>query len=186
MARLEKRKRAIISAFIAVHLVALYSWAMPPFTEPWNSLRNSINNVFRPYLLFTGIWQGWDMFAPNPLSINTYLVAEVTLKDGSVVIWPFPRMEFLGFFEKYYQERWRKWAADNVRLDKNSALWPDAARYVARLHARLPSPPAQVKLIRHWADIPPPARAQQKDEWKSFTFFTYEVLPRDLEGEARR
>ncbi len=124
------------------------------------------------------------MFAPDPLRINAYLEAEVKFQDGSTLRWTFPRMEQLSMGRKYFKERWRKWATDNVRLDRNSGLWADAARYVARLHQAMPSPPTQVKLIRLWADIPPPERAKEPDNWNSYAFFTYDVKPSDLEGRV--
>ncbi len=179
-----RQKRSVTTVFIVIHLIAIYSWAMPPASGSWNGPKRFIDGIFRPYLLFTGLWQGWDMFAPDPLRINTYLEADITFEDGSTARWKFPRMEHMGKFRAYYKERWRKWAADNVRLDRNSGLWPDAARYVARIHAKMPSPPKQVKLIRFWADVPPPERWSDPDKWNSYTFFTYEVTAKDLEGEV--
>jgi len=174
-----KIKRVVINGFIIVHLVAIFCWAIP-----LNSLlRTAINDRFSPYLLWSGLWQGWDMFSPNPRSFNTYLEAEITFRDGQQRVWKFPRMNELGYIERYFHERYRKWANDNVRLDANSALWPDTARYIARLHFNASNPPQSVKLVRYWADIPPPsgqAYLPSQEQWQHFVFFTYQVAPCDF------
>src|SRR5690349_3839852 len=89
-------KRALINGFIIFHLVAIISWAIPA-----NSLhRTEINDRLSPYLLWSDLWQGWDIFYPNPRNINTYLEAENTLRKEQQLVWKFPRMEELGFVER--------------------------------------------------------------------------------------
>jgi hypothetical protein len=174
-----KAKRAVINGFIILHLVAIFCWAIPA-----NSLlRTAINERFSPYLLWSGLWQGWDMFAPNPRSFNTYLEAEITFRNGQQRVWKFPRMNELGFIQRYFHERYRKWANDNVRLDENSGLWPDTARYIARLYFDASNPPQSVKLVRYWAEIPPPSGQfylPSRVQWQHFVFFTYQVVPGDF------
>jgi hypothetical protein len=73
-----------------------------------------------------------------------------------------------------------KWSVDNLRLDENAALWPGAARYVARLNNEPDNPPAKVTFIRYWTYIPPP-KSRQPEPVNHYNFFTYSVLPGDLQ-----
>lgn len=171
--------KAVISAFIFFHLVAIFFWAVPLNTL----LRTAFNERISPYMIWSGLWQSWDMFAPNPRITNIYLEAEITLQDGQQRIWKFPRMDELGLVKRYFQERYRKWANDNVRLDINARLWPDIARYIARLHYDPSNPPQSIKLIRYWSDIPPPAapgEAQLPNTWNHYIFYTYQTAPTDF------
>ena len=61
------------------------------------------------YLIPTGFWQYWDMFAPNPANIDFYCDAEVTYADGSHRTYTYPRMYKLGIIQKYGMERFRKY-----------------------------------------------------------------------------
>ena len=88
-------------------------------------------NFIRPYMLWSGLFQAWDMFAPNPMKLNSYVEAEVSFRDGSRRIWSFPRMNEIGYVDRYFKERYRKFANEYLRMDVHSALWPDAARYIA-------------------------------------------------------
>jgi hypothetical protein len=89
-------------------------------------------------------------------------------------------MENLGFFEKYVKERYRKYANDNLRLDSNSTLWPDAARYIARVNNRPSNPPVSVDLVRYWSIVPPPGAEEGPGPWNQYLFFRYTVAPGDL------
>ncbi len=138
-----KTKHAVISAFLLFHLVAITCWCIPVNS----ALIANFKDLIRPYMLWSGLFQGWDMFAPTPPNINSYIQAAVIYKDGRTQIWKFPRMEQLGLFERYYRERYRKFE-ENLRQDANSALWPDVARHIARLNNNdVSNPPAIVVLV---------------------------------------
>src|SRR5712671_904309 len=64
----------------------------------------------RPYFLWSGLFQSWDMFSPLPKAANTYIEATIVYKDGSRTTWTFPRMEQLSLTERYFKERYRKYA----------------------------------------------------------------------------
>ena len=170
--------------FILIHLTAIGFWSLPPFL-----LRNKINNFFQPYMIFSGLWQGWDMFSPNPQRINFHLNAEITYQDGTKKDWLFPEMQSLGYFRRYQKERYRKWR-ERVRQDDYSKIWPDTARWIARQNYDPknipPNPPKTIVLSRHWSDIPPPTQALYQplpkayEHTNHYNFFTYQVLPEDL------
>ena len=94
---------AAISVFILFHLIAITCWAVP-----WNvSAVRELKELIRPYMAWSGLYQSWDMFAPNPKSIDSYIKAVVFTKNRHIKVWTFPRMEELGFAERYQKERYR-------------------------------------------------------------------------------
>ena len=145
-------------------------------------LTQRFRNAMRPYLVYTGLFQKWDMFAPDPSKLNNFIGAMITYNDGDSKLWTFPRMENLGYVDKYFDERFRKYANDCLRLDDYSALWPDAARYVARVNNRPGNPPVGVQLIRYWSIVPPPGGNGEETppNWNQYAFYRYQVQPGDL------
>jgi hypothetical protein len=174
----EKVKRIAISAFLLFHIFAVTCWCIP-LDSP---LIANFRDVIRPYMLWSGLFQGWDMFAPSPRNINSHLEAVVIYKNGLTHTWKFPRMEKLGFSERDFKERYRKFA-ENVQNDTNSALWPDIARRIARLNANPSNPPALVLVVRYWSEIKPPGPggAYHPEPWHANIFFEYTVRPQDLQ-----
>jgi hypothetical protein len=170
--------RVVITAFVAFNLFAIISWCVPLDTP----LVGVCRNIARPYLVWTGLFQKWDMFAPNPSKLNCYVGAQILFRDGHSTLWNFPRIENLGIVDKYFKERYRKYANDNLRLDVNQPVWPDAARYIARLHDSPANPPEFVNLVRYWSFVPPPTPngSYQPLPWNQYTFFRYRVAPGDL------
>jgi hypothetical protein len=172
-------KRSAISVFLLFHLLVIGSWSLPSSPH----LLGTIKDVVAPYAWRSGLFQSWDMFAPNPMHANTYIEAEIAYRDGTVRTWTFPQMQELAYAERYSKERYRKFANDRLRLDEYAMLWPDAARYIARLNADASNPPQTIKLFRYWSLIsppPPPGEPEQPEHWERHKFFTYAVKPADL------
>lgn len=170
-------KRIAISAFLLFHIVVISCWCLPT-----NSLIvAAINARVRPYLLWSGLFQHWDMFAPDPLSLNGSVEAQITFQDGRTRTWKFPRMQDLGFVERYEKERYRKFA-EYLRADTNPALWPDAARFIARLNDSPSNPPAAVVLVRYWSAMGTPGSdgSYHPGPRQGNVFFAYLVKPEDL------
>jgi len=176
---LSRAARIAISAFVAFNLFAIVTWCVP-LNSPLVAL---CRNLSRPYLIFTGLFQKWDMFAPDPSKLNNYVAAVITYRSGATAQWTFPRMEELGYFEKYVKERYRKYANDNLRLDSNAPIWPDATRYIARINNRPGDPPVSVALVRYWSIVPPPGPNGEEGyaPWSHYAFFQYKVAAGDLE-----
>lgn len=176
--RLVRIKQIAISAFLLFHILAITCWCIP-LNSP---LIANFRDVVRPYMLWSGLFQGWDMFAPSPRNINSYIEAVVIFKSGRTQTWSFPRLEKLGFPQREFKERYRKFS-ENVQNNANSALWPDLARRIARLHKSTSDPPSIVVLVRHWSEIKPPnaGRSYRPEPWHANIFFEYNVVPRDLQ-----
>jgi hypothetical protein len=148
----ETLRRAAINVFILFHLIAITCVAVPGDFSP---LRN-VGELVGPYMLWTGLFQRWDMFAPDPTAVNSYVKAVVISGDRHMHVWSFPRMEELGFAERYRKERYRKFL-EVLPQQQNAPLWPDVARHVARQFSSQTDPPDKVLLIEFQSDIHPSA-----------------------------
>jgi hypothetical protein len=166
---------AAVSIFILFHLIAITCWAVPVNFSAVRELRE----IIRPYMLWTGLYQSWDMFAPNPKSINSYIKAVVFTQDRHMKVWTFPRMEELSFRERYPKERYRKFA-EMLPDQKNEALWPGVAAHVARLFNNPIDPPDKVVLIEFRADIKPGADESSAPVPEPNVFYEGYVEPGDL------
>lgn len=174
---MSRAKRVAINIFLVFHLIAITIWSMP-LNSP---LTIAFRNAVRPYFLWSGLFQAWDMFAPSPKSVNSYVEAIVIYRNGRTLNWKFPRMEQLSFTERYEKERYRKYTEVLID-DSKSALWPDAARRIARINnLEAGNPPEIVILARHWSNIVPDENpARQPEPWHASIFFEYNVKHDDL------
>jgi hypothetical protein len=163
--------------FILFHVFFITLWAFPFNASLTGLLRKWIGHYFS----LAGLRQEWSLFAPNPISVNSYIDAQVVLQNGALQTWTFPRIERLKFTERYSKARYRKFTGWLYR--KNFAYaWPDAARYVARQFKGSAMPPRTVTLVRHWVSIPPITLQEDTlPAWHSFVFFVYQIPPGDLE-----
>jgi hypothetical protein len=181
-------KRIAISAFLLFHVVVIVSGAIPEgfFLVKFFHFKRiitTLNGALAPYATAAGLQVGWSMFAPNPTRNNTYIDAEITYRNGQKHIWSFPQMQELGYFDRYTKERYRKFATERLWVKENSALWPDAARYIARLNADASNPPQIVRLIHYQFEIPQPlpeVEPHPPEHLERYVFFVYPVKPDDL------
>jgi hypothetical protein len=141
--------RGAISVFILFHLIAITCWALP---VNW-PLVVGVRQIARPYMLWAGLFQTWDTFAPNPVSTNTYIKA-VVITEHHVHVWTFPQMDQLSFGQRYQKERYRKFV-ETMQLEPNAAVLPDVVRHIARLYNDPSDPPQKVMLIKFQSDITP-------------------------------
>ncbi len=175
--QLQKAKRIAINAFIIFHLIAIVCWSLPVN----NSLVQFVKESVRPYLVWSGLFQSWDMFSPSPKSVNSYLEAVVIYADGTSQLWSFPRMELLGTKDRYFKERYRKYE-ENLQNNVYADLWPDAARYIARLNSDSTHRVQKVLLVVRWSDIIPRSdNTYDRGPWDVNVFYTYTVKPEDLQ-----
>lgn len=201
-----KRVSVFIKIFVAFHLIAITSWSMPPppkdakFEIDRRSPIQAAQSVGRIisdgslyanrkyvkdspvkfYLLFSGFWQYWDMFSPNPSNIDFYGTASITYQNGKTELYEFPRMYTMGIPQKYVSERYRKFY-ERAHTEDDKWLWPTFAQRVALINFTDPTnPPVKVTLTRHWLRIaPPPGYGKpgevQETEYHSYDYFKYDV-----------
>ena len=184
----EQARRRVMSAFLLLLIAFMAIQCIPPkfflvSAVGGESLVSRLSSKVTPYAVAIGLFQAWSMFAPNPKRENTYVDAEITYRDGRKHLWVFPQMHELGYFERYAKERYRKFSNERLVVKENAALWPDAARYIARLNADASNPPQIVKLSNYRCVIPTPPEPGEPpipERWERDVFFTYNVKPDDL------
>jgi hypothetical protein len=119
----------------------------------------------------------------HPKKWTGYLTANVTLSDGRIIPWNFPRMAKLDYLTRAQKERYRKWEDEYVNEDADyKFVLPEACVFVARQVQDATKQPVSVELVRHWKWIqPPPGFGEPLPvEEGSFAFFNYKLKPGDL------
>jgi hypothetical protein len=164
-----------ISIFVLFNIIAILSWAIPLQVAPLPQIKQ----IVRPYLLWAGLFQSWDFFAPNPRPINSYLEAVAVTQDHHMRVYNFPRMEQLSYGQRYREERYRKFA--EVLCDpRYAALWPDVAKHVAWLLNNSTDPPRMVILMKFQAPIQYGVPHTHEPTPKAEFFYEYYVSGEDL------
>jgi hypothetical protein len=126
---LDRIKTLGISVFIAFNLMMIVTASLPDRSE----LGRLILRTFGSYLEVVGLEQPWSMFAPNPMSLNSYVEVEISFKDGSKEKWSFPRPTIMKGAEKILGgDRYRKFSQEYLMPEKNEDIWFDVSRYVTR------------------------------------------------------
>ena len=168
--------RGVLNAFILFNLIAITSWTLPLNIPPIPQVKELV----RPYLVWTGLFQSWDFFAPNPRPVNSYIEAVALTQNRHTRVFAFPRMEQLSFGKRYREERYRKFA--EVLCDPAySALWPDVAKHIARLLNRPGDDPRMVILIKFQAPILYGVTPAHEPVPKPEFFYEYYVSAEDLQ-----
>jgi hypothetical protein len=185
----------IVKLVVAFHLVAIVSWSLP---NPANAILNRRvaargNEVillanhdrlkqFKPmraYLIFFGTWQYWDMFAPNPSSVDLWGDAEVERADGKIEVYRYPRVYDFPIPKKYVMERYRKFF-ERAGTEEYAYLWPTFSAHVARMHDTDPNNrPVKIRIRRH-KEVLPRFGEDGSAGYSTEMFFEYEVAPSDL------
>jgi hypothetical protein len=146
--------RRLATAFTLFHLAAVLSFVLPGDMSAFRATLRE--KLFDRYLYFTGAWQYWNFFAPEPQDTVFEVEVQARYRDGSVVVWQLPGPEDRPVLQRYAMERQRKWR-ELLRNDDWSAIRPDAARFALRHFLESnPEVPEQMLFVRRWRTIPPP------------------------------
>jgi hypothetical protein len=171
----ESVRRAAINVFILFHLVAIICVALP-----WNlPITSSVKELVRPYMRWTGLYQTWDMFGPDPEMVNSYVKGVIITQDRHMRVWSFPRMEELGLGERYEKERYRKFL-EVLPQTQYALLWPDVARHLARSLNSQADPPDKVMLIQFQSAIRPGVDDSHEPTPSPNVFYDDYLQPGDL------
>ena len=141
-------RRGVISAFILLHLFVITVVAVPL------KAFSGVKDLVMPYMRWSGLFQSWDMFGPDPVKVNSYVKAVVISRDRHMQVWSFPKMEDLGLGERFRKERYRKFM-EVLPQPQLALLWPDVAIHLARSLNNPADPPDKILLIEFQSDIHP-------------------------------
>lgn len=196
-----------VKAFVLFHMVLVTGWALPRVSgdriaqiqsgqaKPESALvidKGLILNSwifqsrelpFSMYLTSTGLWQGWDMFSPNPSSTDVYITANVTMEDGTVFTHDFNRIKPLSYDKKFIYERFRKYR-ERLSGDDMSWKWPQTANWFALQALKSTGKsPVKVEMTRHWMEISGPGKPIATS-YNSYMFFETFVDPLEVKRMA--
>lgn len=155
MARRWTAWKLVISAFVLFHMAGTLVWVTPE-----SPIRRELLPWFRSYMVPLGLWQGWGMFAPDPVQSTYTLEAEVSDVRGLGRIHEFAKVADLPFWRKMPGFRHPKLAA-NLLADEYVPQREMAARHVVRTLGIAPDAfPVYVRLYYQVAETPPPGSSQ--------------------------
>ncbi len=187
-----------VKLFVLFHLLTLIVWTLPlppAAVRSGQAKPRGIDRLFdwnerilrpfppiRLYGDFTGFWQYWDMFAPNPARTDQWCDAEVIYLDGRVKRYAYPRMAALSIWQKFVEERYRK-LFERVAKDESSYLWPSFGLRIALINDDLENPPVKIRLFLHWRIVAAPGEPQNP-AYATRLFYVYIVDQNEL-GKLR-
>lgn len=153
-----------IKVLVGFHVFAITTWTIPPpppQAEAEGHQRTPIESflVFNKYHVKTqpsyqylqslGLWQAWDMFAPNPSFRDVWSEAGLVYRSGQTKDVTFPRMQEMSIPQKYVMERFRKYN-ERASHEDFAYLWPTLCQWLARENSTNPNDPVvRVYLKRH-------------------------------------
>jgi len=162
------------------YAVAAFSWTMPASLFPPKPIIDRV--AVGPFLLL-GLWQSWDMFSPDPRTIDICVELRCINRDGTSDRRMLSDMVAMGYYERWQKDRWRKYFNDHLRLDDEHALWQPFAEYAARRLREEGHDPAAIELVRWWRPCDPAIRPDLRADvrqtpWQNYVFHRWGV-PRE-------
>jgi len=174
----------LLSVLIAVYLFFTIGWLSPE-----SETRTRILEPVRQFWLFWGLDQNWRLFSPVIKDINFHTMAVLTFEDGYRLSWELPRSKRLDYFERFRDEKYRKWCVDSLPWPAYKEFWPDFARYAGRKFYTQSNKPVSLSLQLYWIEIPKPVVDAKgailpvsalPEHTKMSTVFYYRYKPEDL------
>jgi hypothetical protein len=179
-----------LKLFVVFHLFVITAWTLPrppdeltggrmkPGGTDWILVADQKyikpQPILQAYLGVTGLWQYWDMFAPDAANADWYCDAFVFYKDGHSEHYQYPRMYLLPIPEKFFKERYRKYF-ERARDENYEYVFRPFAQRIAYLMDKYPdNPPIRVDLHRHVYMISPPGQPPAKG-YSDDCYFRYAV-----------
>ena len=148
-------KKIFINFFLIGWLLVL-AIDSAPITGQWHQ---QLKDQLDPYLDVTGLWiGGWQLFAPEPDKVNSYISAEVRFADKKSAFIRSPQWRLMSAPERFISFREAEYF-DKIRLDNNAAAWPALCKFwgnTAEHPDGLDIPAKEIILKRHWVVIPEP------------------------------
>ncbi len=151
------KKDIAVAAFCVWNVLALAVWYLP-----LPGARAALLPVFAPYLNATGLCQDFYVFSPDVNTTYAEISGIVRMRDGTTVIWQYPRIVEMNLWQKMVKERYRAYAT-TVLSRSNNYLLPAMSSHIARdVYQRCgrKSRPQSVTIRVNWHEVAPPEHAQ--------------------------
>ncbi|MFC5137930.1 hypothetical protein ACFPK1_06785 [Actinomycetospora rhizophila] len=162
------RRRLAISAFIVLTLVAMLAG-----TAPKSALRDGLVDLAGPFMLATGLEQGWSVFAPSPPRTTNHVTARVDRADGTVGVYPLDGGDGI---TEYWDYRWRKYGEQLWKKKTAERERVAFAGWIADEDRADGHQPVRVTLVRAaYVNPPPGGAAADQGTWREIPFFTTPV-----------
>jgi hypothetical protein len=111
---------------VIFHLSALIMWTMPHC-----AIKAQFQSPYRYYVLPLGLWQWWAIFAPDPVTENQVLEAEVVDAKKLIHVYEFTKIGDLSFWDKLSRYRHPKFTG-NMMSNEFLTQRKFTARHVVR------------------------------------------------------
>lgn len=139
---------ALISGLVVVVILIGVVWNLPD-----SHIKRTMTSTLRPIAAATGLQQGWQMYAPEPISALETVEVRVTMADGTDRLWTWRRGDRLvGPFTWYH---WQKLKEQTVREPNTRA---GIAHWVVRELTTPAERPVRVQMILRNEVLPPPGQ----------------------------
>lgn len=191
--------RRTVSIFVKIavlfHVLCITIWALPNPPQTPRKLVGSDHlldynqrilkeSFIRHYLIWSGTWQYWDMFSPNPANRDVWIDAVITYDNGDILRYRYPRIYELDLFHKYLKERYRKFL-ERSEPEEYQWVWPSFAQRIAlEATSDKNNLPKTVLLRRYWRVANPPGQPTQFG-YNMYPYYTYLVDQKKLREVLR-
>jgi hypothetical protein len=164
---------------VAGYALTAFSWTLPAGVFPPKSI---LDPVTMPVMRAFGLWQSWEMFAPDPRREDIRVEVRFVNRAGDGHALMLTAMESMGYGERVQRERWRKFFNDHLRLDDERRLWQPFAEFMVRSLRQEGQDPASIELVRWWRAANPQFGPDTRPDvrrtpWNSHVFHRWTVPP---------
>ena len=81
--RLGKLTQALMTIFLALTMVSVIWWNLRTYKRNGEPVVSPVPNWSRRLVQYTGLWQGWNIFAPDPKRVEGWIVIPGEFEDGT-------------------------------------------------------------------------------------------------------
>lgn len=143
--------------FIAFYVYTTTLWLCPP-SDMKVVLLTPVRDVFN----YTGLWQGFGVFGPQPRKQNFHVTANIYYADGRKGEWAFPRVDQMNHWDKLFAEHSRQYSIEFLTWQQNAFLWEPFSEWLLKQQQKQGLHPVKIELVKHWAYTPPPSEGLGK------------------------
>lgn len=159
----------VINGFIVFLLFVIWCWNLPD-----DCLARKLIRPWKGFILYTGLWHGWNMFAPEPLFVNRRLTAIVYLKNNAVIEWRSEDVGRMSWWRAFLFVRERK-MIDNLLSNQMAYLKPALADFLARQYRSQGFEVTRIELVQFRRVVPPPEKWRDVGDFERKVIWTYTI-----------